>query len=330
MYAPFCARVARNVRISPNIHRVTFTGVDRMGPPKVIRDLRIKLIIPGKAGLPALPNAHDWYAAWRSLPSENRGVMRTYSVRDLRRPDQTESTADADGPPQQAELDIDFVIHADGHGRSGPASDWAQSAKPGDEIIVIAPTEDDDSGAGIEFTPGTSRSAELYGDETAMPAIAKILSEWPENLPGSAHIEVPTDADRQNLLIPSGVTVHWHARDRARAGSGELLRRALEESAAGSSRTPAAAQKPDLPTPDKPTEPCGESDGLVWETPLFSTSGEAVSDGVPAEDCETYFWIAGESSAVVAMRRLLVREHGVPRQRVSFMGYWKKDMAHRG
>lgn len=36
-----------------------------------------------------------------------------------------------------------------------------------------------------------------------------------------------------------------------------------------------------------------------------------------------YAWLAGESGVVAASRRVLVRELGMPRERVSFMGYWR-------
>lgn len=35
-------------------------------------------------------------------------------------------------------------------------------------------------------------------------------------------------------------------------------------------------------------------------------------------------WLAGESGVVTACRRLLVREAGLPRERLSFLGYWRE------
>jgi NADPH-dependent ferric siderophore reductase len=37
--------------------------------------------------------------------------------------------------------------------------------------------------------------------------------------------------------------------------------------------------------------------------------------------------VAGESAAVKAIRRLLVRGHGIDRHRVAFMGYWRLGRA---
>ncbi|MFF9339600.1 siderophore-interacting protein [Streptomyces sp. NPDC014773] len=40
-----------------------------------------------------------------------------------------------------------------------------------------------------------------------------------------------------------------------------------------------------------------------------------------------YVWIAGESGAVKALRRHFVRERGLDRRRVTFVGYWRKGLS---
>src|SRR5699024_1452092 len=98
-FVPFAATVKSSTRISPNFQRVTFTGVDDMGPAGQIMDLRIKLVIPGQHGLPQFAQDGDWYEQWKALEPHKRGYMRTYSIRQLRH-------AHAHGP---AELDIDLL-----------------------------------------------------------------------------------------------------------------------------------------------------------------------------------------------------------------------------
>jgi NADPH-dependent ferric siderophore reductase len=44
----------------------------------------------------------------------------------------------------------------------------------------------------------------------------------------------------------------------------------------------------------------------------------------PAES--PYAWIAGESGCVKEMRRHLVRERGIDRRRVTFVGYWRRGL----
>lgn len=43
-----------------------------------------------------------------------------------------------------------------------------------------------------------------------------------------------------------------------------------------------------------------------------------------ASDSEFYAWIAGEAGATTAVRRHLVADLGIPKERVSFLGYWKR------
>lgn len=43
-----------------------------------------------------------------------------------------------------------------------------------------------------------------------------------------------------------------------------------------------------------------------------------------ASDPAFYAWIAGEAGATTAVRRHLVTDLGIPKERVSFLGYWKR------
>ncbi|MFD8205647.1 siderophore-interacting protein [Streptomyces sp. NPDC059695] len=53
---------------------------------------------------------------------------------------------------------------------------------------------------------------------------------------------------------------------------------------------------------------------------------EAVSGAeLPGE--APYVWIAGESGSVKALRRHFVRERGLDRRRVTFVGYWRKGLS---
>ncbi|MCW2576010.1 MAG: sidE [Modestobacter sp.] len=54
--------------------------------------------------------------------------------------------------------------------------------------------------------------------------------------------------------------------------------------------------------------------GILWEVP------EAGVDGC-------YAWLAGEAGMVKKLRRRLVRDLGVPRTVVAFMGYWRLGAA---
>ena len=86
-------------------------------------DQRIKLLFPAVDGkIPQLVNGPDWYGDYMAIPKEQRPVMRTYTLRALRR--------------EQNQMDVEFVLH----GVNGPASAWATHAEPGDALQTVAPT----------------------------------------------------------------------------------------------------------------------------------------------------------------------------------------------
>lgn len=299
------AVVGRVRTLSPNFVRITFTGdsLTEFGNPGETFDQRIKLIFPAPSGaLPEVGDTADWYTEWLSTPEASRGSMRTYSVRDVRVGD--------DGA---TEVDVDFVLHLV-PGKTGPASSWAAAATVGDEVIAVGPRRGAVDGGGIEYRPRRAARVLLAGDETAAPAIARILEDAPAGLLGAAFIEVPTAADAQPINGPDGVAVHWLAREGAEHG--DRLHRAVAAhlgEAAGSSAD----------TVDAPDEE------LVWETPTFSRLGEQI-DGRADDSAARYYWIAGESRMVTTLRRRLVKDLGVPRAHVAFMGYWREGVAMKG
>lgn len=294
------ATVASVERPSPTFARITFTGpgLDDFGTPGRTFDQRIKLIFPPESGsLPELDAAGgDWYGAWLAVPEERRGAMRTYSVRDVRRTDSGTTVV------------VDIVVHL--AGSSGPDTRWAAGAAPGDEVLVVGPRHGHDGG-GIEFDPGVARWVLLAGDETAAPAIARILEDAHPDTRGLAFIEVPNEADALPIRAPGGVEVRW-------------LPRSCE--APGTALVPAVlgvvglAAPPDLDVAGAPDE--------IWETPTYSGLGEEVPGARGGTD--RYFWIAGESRMVTTLRRHLVTDLGIERSQVAFMGYWRQGMPAQG
>lgn len=125
-----------------------------------------------------------------------RPLMRKYTVRAL---DLAAGT-----------LDIDFVLHDD----AGPGSGLAARAAVGDRIGVVGP-----GGGGLV-------AADWYlfaGDETALPAIARMLENLPAEAQGKVFLEVADAAEVQPLTTPSGMVVEWLFRDGRAAGSTTLL-----------------------------------------------------------------------------------------------------------
>ncbi|MFI2212597.1 siderophore-interacting protein [Streptomyces sp. NPDC020141] len=192
-YAYFTVRVLGSERLTPSMVRVTFGGDDVARMASAGRDQRIKLLLPHPGqDEPVVPDAAeaDWYTAWRALDPDVRGVMRTYTVRELRR--------DPD------ELIVDFALHGD----LGPASRWAQLAPVGAPIGVLAPVGEEN--AGYDFRPPEDSDwVLLTGDESAIPAVAGILESLPEAVPARVWIELRDPADRQELPARPGDEIVW-------------------------------------------------------------------------------------------------------------------------
>lgn len=294
--------VVRDVeRVSPTFVRVTFGGdeLDELGTPGEAFDARIKLVFPPASGrVPDLGvDPGDWYSAWLAIPEAERGSMRTYSVRILRVGTGTEVV-------------VDFVLHLR-PGHTGPASRWASTAAIGDEVLLIGPRRGRRDHGGSEYEPGAATSVLLAGDETAAPAIARILEDSPAGTRGIAFIEVPAPEDVLAIEAPAGVQVHWLPRGEAEHGL-RLIHTVLDYLGTSS----------DIVVRDVDTEE------LLWETPDYSGLGEATDDTVVAGG--RYFWIAGESGVVTTLRRHLVSDLGVARHQVAFMGYWRRGVAMKG
>lgn len=290
--------VRRVERLSPSYVRLELgsPALAELGVDGPWLDQRIKLVFPHEDGpVPSFAGADDtWYSTWLDRPVEERGHMRTYTVRDVL------------GSGADTRMVIDIVLHDDhGDGRAGPGSTWAARAEVGDRLVTLAPRRGKPYG-GIEFAPGESSRVLLAGDETALPAIAGILRDLPTDAVGAALVEVPSSSDVQELVAPAGVGVRWLPRDGMPLGS--LLHGAAVECLGG------------VPTEVEVSDE--EVDPDLWETPAYSSSGETVAVEAAHTD-DLYVWIAGESKVVTGLRRSLVNDLGLDRRQVAFMGYWR-------
>lgn len=195
-------RVLRTERLSPHWMRITVGEgeIDDFRPMGYDQWFRLFLPLGGEEGmerLPAKANTMLGYLKYLRIPDGMRPVMRNYTVRAFR-----PATADAG-----AQLDIDFVIHGSADdGTAGPASRWAMSAAPGEDIVIID--------EGLMFNPerGVDRVV-LVGDETALPAVSGIAASLPPTATGFAILEVPDAEDALEFAHPAGVEVRWVVRD---------------------------------------------------------------------------------------------------------------------
>lgn len=294
-YRLFELELKQRIQLSPSMARLVFTGPDVRSMRTLAPDQRVKLLIPANAGqLPALPGNGDWRAALRNLPEAQRPAMRTYTIRNLR--------------SAQGEVDVDFVLH----GETGPASAWATHAQPGDRLQMAAPNAlfAQDCG-GYEWQPPAGmRQVLLIGDETALPAIAGILEELAQlSVPPQvqAYIEVPHSTDQVDLAHPAGAQLVWLARDILGLRHGE----GMVQAAKGLANLPSS---PDSRSDALPLKEVDIDTQILWE--LAQPAGHTF-----------YAWVAGESAAVMNIRRYWVGELGLDRRALTFMGYWREGRA---
>lgn len=97
--------------------------------------------------------------------------------------------------PEKGQFSFDLFLH-----EGGPTTRWAESAKAGEEIGIMGP------GGG---KPPEGDFLLMAGDETALPAIRRILELSPPDRRGHVFIETLDPGDRLPLVTPPNMTVEW-------------------------------------------------------------------------------------------------------------------------
>lgn len=191
-------RVLRVHDATPGMRRVTLGG-DQLGAftnaadaqiPEFVSigfddDVRLFFSYPGETE-PVLPTVRPGGV---SFPKDPRPLSRAYTVRRY--------------DPVAGELDIDFVRHG-----VGVATTWADRTSPGDSVHVGGPS----CSLGIPIDYDWFMVA---GDETALPAIGRLLDELPADARAQVFIEVADEVHRQDLRELPGIEVTWLTRERS-------------------------------------------------------------------------------------------------------------------
>lgn len=201
----FSLQVVRTLRIGPSLVRVTFAGQDLRYFFSDGHDQSLSLFLPHPGqDAPAVPfelgwgsprsseaeSGGSWWQGWRELPDGVRAVMRSYTLRTLRR--------DPD------EIDIDFVLHTPagpalrvggGRRRRGPggAARACRGRQPGDPVPA----------------PGGTDLVVLWGDESALPAIASILESLPAGQRVRVWLETHEVGTVRELVTAADAEVTW-------------------------------------------------------------------------------------------------------------------------
>ena len=185
-YSAFPVEVRASRQLSPRFLRLTMGGesLRHFAPWGVDQRIKIVLPLPGGGladfGLLDEPTPHpsQWYSKWRELAEAERNVLRTYTPSAIR--------------PERDEIDVDFFLHEP----AGPASAWALSARPGDQLVLTGPDARVGwTGYGIHWTPGGASRFLLVADETAYPAVRNILQSLRPEAHADVLLEVADSAD---------------------------------------------------------------------------------------------------------------------------------------
>ncbi|QAY89642.1 siderophore-interacting protein [Pseudomonas sp. ACM7] len=188
--------VLRVVDLTPRMRRITLGGPELAGFVSLGTDDHVKLLFPQNEAQQA---ALETLVLGAGKDNGPMPAMRDYTPRRI----------DLDA----LELDIDFVLHGD-----GPASTWAEQAKPGQFLHIGGPR-------GSMIVPDIFDSYLLIGDETAIPAIARRLEGLAANRRALVIIEVENGAEQQKLDSVAQVNVIWVLRE---GGSNNLLNTVMQ------------------------------------------------------------------------------------------------------
>lgn len=168
--------------VTPHMRRVKFACADIA--PFIGGDMHVRLLVPPRGREPVWPGTReDGRVAWPE--GEDELLVRVYTIRAV----------DA----ERGELWIDFLQHP-AAGITTPGADFARDARPGDKVALLGP-----GGGSLPKAP----SILFAGDESALPAIARIAAEVPPGTRMKAIIEVSNEAEQQPLPSAGSIDIRW-------------------------------------------------------------------------------------------------------------------------
>jgi NADPH-dependent ferric siderophore reductase len=327
------AAVTSVTQLCPSFRRITLAGPELAGlSPALIgagdrtrcRDAYIKLLVPPPGREPERADLSlGLREGWFARPAEERGWMRTYTVRGVRR-----TTFCGMVVP---ELVIDVVVHG-GHAQDGPGSRWAAAVSPGERVYLLGPGPRERPWAAWDH--GGAQRVLAVGDETAAPALMSVAEEFTD-----AHHGLPAGGTRPRLDVvlevphPEDVAAHCLPADLPDVRLHVLPRAGGAEPAGHGHRAAVRlARLLELPGGAVDDVLAGRRPQRGRGTPALAVAENAAeprawSVAAPARADAPYVFLAGESGTVKALRRLCVDAAGIPKEHVSFMGYWRQGQA---
>lgn len=173
----FVARVTDVTPLTPHMTRITVQAPELADFVPVGPDEYLGMMFPRTAESPlVIPESGELdsiRALVAAIPESERPDLRWYTVRAHR--------------PELTEVDIDFVVHGD----EGPGTRFASRARVGDVVGIR-------ECSAVYAMPGDARTRILVGDESSLPAIARIL-ETTDCADTQVFIEVADASERHQL-----------------------------------------------------------------------------------------------------------------------------------
>ncbi|MEO0328402.1 MAG: siderophore-interacting protein [Pseudomonadota bacterium] len=181
----FELKLIQKREILSGIMRLTFSVDNLCDLPR--DGLHVKLMCPKfKSVSPKWPSvARNGMTVWPD--GKNELHVRYFTIRSIRL--------------AAGEIDIDVVQH-----KGGMISDWAYAAKNGELVGIMGP-----AGGGVPVVNG---EVLLVGDETALPAIARILEELPPLQKGNV-VAPASDLQELHSYFPK-TNLQYHSIERGR------------------------------------------------------------------------------------------------------------------
>ncbi len=223
---PVLEKPARQAPILPaNVHLVTVVSKELVTPlmlrvkfacanvaPFIGGEMHVRLLLPQRGRYPVWPEAGE-NGSLKWPKGEDEILLRAYTIRAV--------------DEARGELWIDFLQHT-ACGVATPGADFARDVGVGEQVALLGP--------GSGHLP-QSHSIIFVGDETALPAIARIAAEVPAGTRMSGVIEVFDETEEQPLPTRGLLNVQWLHRRKYQAGEKRGLINAARKLVAAADNT---------------------------------------------------------------------------------------------
>lgn len=197
------ATVVGSQIVTPRMRRVIL-AVDDV-TPFVGGDMHVRVLVPPVGRVPVWPKLQEnGRIGWPE--GEDELLVRVYTIRSV---------------DQEANhVSIDFLQHPK-PGVATPGADFARDVEAGQRVALMGP-----GGGSLP----AAKSILFSGDETALPAIARMVEEAPVGTTIKAIIEVEDAGEEQAISHGEPVSVEWlHRSTYPQKGSGSLVERLKAE-----------------------------------------------------------------------------------------------------